>query len=87
MITTPPLRAGPALVRWTVPEMTNSATFTFIANISAGCHTNIKMYAQSLKNSDFTSSYNHFTTIAGIVTEGIQLLTLTEVAILVKCCQ
>ena len=38
-----PLRSGPALVRWTVPEMTNAATFTFIANISAGCHPNIKM--------------------------------------------
>ena len=35
--------SGPALVRWTVPQMTNSATFSFIANISAGCHTKIKM--------------------------------------------
>ena len=35
--------SAPALLRWKVPEQTNSATITFIANITAGCHTNIKM--------------------------------------------
>ena len=34
---------APALLRWNVPDMTKTATITFLANISAGCNTNIKM--------------------------------------------
>ena len=32
-----------ALIRWTVPSLTTSATFTFFSNVSSACQANIKM--------------------------------------------
>ena len=32
-----------ALIRWTVPSLTSSATFTFFSNVSSACQANIKM--------------------------------------------
>ena len=32
-----------ALIRWTVPPLTTSATFTFFSNVSSACQPNIKM--------------------------------------------
>ena len=36
-------RPRPALLRWTVPALATQASLTFVANVSAGCHTTVKM--------------------------------------------
>ena len=36
-------RPRPALLRWTVPALATQATVSFVANVSAGCRTTVKM--------------------------------------------
>ena len=36
-------RPRPALLRWTVPALVTQATVSFVANVSAGCRTTVKM--------------------------------------------
>ena len=38
-----------ALIRWTIPSLTNSATFTFFSNVSSVCQANIKMSVKIIK--------------------------------------
>ena len=46
-----PLRDYPqvALIRWTVPSLTTTATFTFFSNVSSACQANIKMSVRKIK--------------------------------------
>ena len=39
-----------ALIRWTIPSLTNSATFTFFSNVSSVCQANIKMSVKIIKS-------------------------------------
>ena len=80
-----PLRDYPqvALIRWTVPSLTTTATFTFFSNVSSACQANIKMSVRKIKKLKYFDSEN---ISVGCGAEPTQWSALTEVGSPGTCC-